>query len=133
MELQDITLKEAEVRVREPSEDQRGLELYPEPDLDIPILPEDPEVIAEREGIHERIQMEFQHEDTEAEVVAEDILEVTPVWNEVPDLMMEDEDGMMITEAATKLKRDEVAQGQRKGQKEDYISQEKHEHFSTVS
>ena len=49
MELQDITLKEAEVRVREPSEDRRGLELYPEPDLDIPILPEDSEGIAERE------------------------------------------------------------------------------------
>ena len=48
MELLEIPLEEAEVRVRDPSEDWRGPELYPEPDLDIPILPEDPEVIAER-------------------------------------------------------------------------------------
>ena len=38
-------------------------EFYPEPDLDIPILPEDPEVIAETEGVHERIQAEIQHKD----------------------------------------------------------------------
>ena len=39
--LLEIPLEEAEVRVREPSEDRRGPELYPEPDLVIPILPED--------------------------------------------------------------------------------------------
>ena len=32
-------------------------------------------------------------------------------WNAVPDLIMEDKDGVMITEADTKQKRDEVAQG----------------------
>ena len=37
------------------------------------------------------------------------MLQVPPAWNEVPDLMMEDEDGMMIKEADTKRKRDEVA------------------------
>ena len=93
------------VGVREQPEAQRRPELYPEPDLDIPILPEDPEVIAEREGIHKRIQSEIQHQDKEAEVAVEEMLEVPPEWNEVADLMMEDEASMMITEAATKGKK----------------------------
>ena len=50
-EQQEIPL-EGDIRVREPSEDLREPKLYPEPDLGIPILPEDPKVIAEREGIH---------------------------------------------------------------------------------
>ena len=100
--LPEIPVEEEEVRVREPSGDRRGPGLYPEPDLGIPILPEDPEVIAEREGIHKRIQSEIQHNDKEAEVVAEEMLEVPLAWNEVPNLMMEDKDGMMITEADTK-------------------------------
>ena len=53
-------------------------EFYPEPDLDIPILPEDPEVIAKRKGIHERIQAKIQHKDKEAEVAEEVMLEVPP-------------------------------------------------------
>ena len=56
---------------------------------------------AEREGIHERIQLEIQHKDKKGEVVAKEILEVPLAWDEVSDLMMEDEDGMMMTEAAT--------------------------------
>ena len=63
-----------EVGVREQPEDQRRQELHPEPDLDIPILPEDPESIAEREGIHQRIQSEIQHEDKEAEAAEEVML-----------------------------------------------------------
>ena len=43
--------------------------------------------------------------------MAEEMLEVPPAWNEVSDLMMEDQDSMMITEAATKRKRNEVARG----------------------
>ena len=103
--------------VREQPEDQRRAELYPEPDLEIPILPEDPEVIAERKGVHERIQAEIQYEDKEAEVAEEVMLEVPPEWNAVPDLIMEDEEGMMITETDNKWKRDEVAGGWRKRQK----------------
>ena len=53
MELPEILMEEVEVRVREQPEDQRKQELYPAPDLDFPILPKDPEAIAEREGIHE--------------------------------------------------------------------------------
>ena len=37
------------------------------------------------------------------------MLEVPPELNAVPDLIMGDKDGMMITEADTKKKRDEVA------------------------
>ena len=46
---------------------------------------------------------------------------VPQALNEVPDLMIVDEDDMMITEANTKRKRDEIARGRRKRQKEDYI------------
>ena len=49
------------------------------------------------------------------------MLEVPQALNEVPDLMIVDEDDMMITEANTKRKRDEIARGRRKRQKEDYI------------
>ena len=48
-ELPEIPIEEAEVGVRKQPEDQRRQELYLEPDLDIHILPEDPEAIAERE------------------------------------------------------------------------------------
>ena len=48
-ELPEIPIEEAEVGVREQPENQRRPKLYPEPDLDILILPEDPEEIAERE------------------------------------------------------------------------------------
>ena len=37
------------------------------------------------------------------------MLEVPPEWNAVPDLIIKDEEGMMITETDTKRKRDEVA------------------------
>ena len=108
-ELPEIPRKESEVGVREQPEDQRRPELYPEPDLDTPILPENPEAIAEREGIHERIQSEIQHKDKEAEAAEELMLEIPPEWNAVPDLIMEDKEGMMITETDNKWKRDDVA------------------------
>ena len=74
------------------------------PYLEIPIIPEDPEVVAGREGIHERIQAEIQHEDKEVEVLAEEMLDAPPAWNEVPDLMIESEDGRMIPEARREKK-----------------------------
>ena len=46
--------------------------------------------------------------------MAEEMLDTLLAWNEVPDVMMETEDGRTILEAATKWKRDEVARGQRK-------------------
>ena len=46
---------------------------------------------------------------------------------------METKDGRMITEAVSKQKKDEVARGQRKRRREDYIRPEKHEHSPMVS
>ena len=53
--------------------------------------------------------------------MAEETLEVPQAWNEVPDLMMEAKDSRTIMKAATKQKRDEVAQVWRKRQREDDI------------
>ena len=70
---------------------------------------EQPELIAKRERVHKRIQAEIQHEDKKAEVAEELMSEVPPDWNAVPDLIMEDDKGLMITETDTNQKRDEVA------------------------
>ena len=78
------------------------------------MITEDPEVIAERGGVHERIQAKIQHEDKEAEMADEVLLEIPPEWNAVSDLIMEEEEELMITEMDNKWKRDEVAQGCRK-------------------
>ena len=43
--------------------DPRDPEIPPEPDLEIPVILDDPDEIAVRQGIHERIQVEIQHED----------------------------------------------------------------------
>ena len=53
-------------------------EIPPEPALEIQLIPEDPEEIAVREGIHKRIQAEIHNEDKEAEARAEEMLEVPP-------------------------------------------------------
>ena len=50
-EFQKIPWEETEAETREQPEDQERHELYPEPTLDIPMITEDPEVIAEREGV----------------------------------------------------------------------------------
>ena len=94
--------------------DQRNPERPPEPALEIQIISEDPKEIAVREGILERIQAEIHHEDKEAEARLEKMLEIPPEWNEVPDLMMEDEDLLPEAAGSTKQKRDEVTQGWRK-------------------
>ena len=52
-------------------------------------LQDTPEDIAEREGIHERIQAELRNGDTEELSQAEERLELPPVWNEVQDLLMD--------------------------------------------
>ena len=61
-------------------------------------------------------------------MLAEEILDAHQAWNEVPDLMMEAKGGRMIPEAAINRKREEVAWGWRKQQREDEIRQEKCEH-----
>ena len=54
--LPQVPREETKVGAREQPEEQGRHELHPEPDLEIPVIPEDPEEIAVREGIHERIQ-----------------------------------------------------------------------------
>ena len=58
-----------------------------EPYFEIQMLPEDPEVVSKRKGVHERIQMEMYHKAKEVE--AEEQLEAPLGWSKVPDLMME--------------------------------------------
>ena len=74
--LPEAPLGEAERRFQKPSLDGRDLEIHPEPELEIQVIPEDPEEIAVREGVHQRIQAEIHHEDMEAKAAAEEILEV---------------------------------------------------------
>ena len=118
-ELPQIPIEEAEMRVRGQAKDSEVPELYTGPNLDILILPEDPELLAEREGKHKRIQAEMQNEDKEAEFFAEEMLEAPLAWNEVPNLIMEVEEGKMMPGAAVKRRREEVAQGRRKQWRED--------------
>ena len=54
------------------------------------------------------------HEDKEAEAKAKEMLEVPQEWNEVPDLMMEEEEVLPEAAGSTIRKRDEVARGWRK-------------------
>ena len=56
-----------------------------------------------------------------------------PEWNEVPNLMMEEEDDPPATEAAGKRKIDEVAWGLKKQWKEDDIHPQKRAHSPKVS
>ena len=67
-------------------------EITAEPALEIPVIPKDPEEIAAREGIHERIQAEIYQKNKERESWVKEMLEIPPEWNEVPDLIMEDGD-----------------------------------------
>ena len=55
-----------------------------------------------REGIHERIQAEIHQGNKEEEARAEEMLEVPPECNEVPDLMMEEEDVLPKATGSTK-------------------------------
>ena len=114
------------MRYIEWSLDQRDPEIPPEPALEIQIIPEDLEEIAVREGIHERIQAEIHQGNKEEEARAEEMLEVPPEWNEVPDLMMEEEDILPEATGSTKRRRDEISGGWGKGWKEDDIQPDKH-------
>ena len=67
----------------------------PEPALKIIIIPEDPEEMAAREGINERIQAEIHRGNKEVEARVEEMLEVPPEWNKVPDLMMEENEVLL--------------------------------------
>ena len=63
MELPEIPWEEAEERVGNKAEDPGTTEADTGPHLEIPMIPEDPEVVSVREGIQERIQAEIEHVD----------------------------------------------------------------------
>ena len=111
----------------------RSPEIPAEPIIDVQVIPEDPEEIAVREGLHERIQVEMHHENKEIEARAEEMLEIPPEWNEVPDLMMEEGEILPEDTRPEKRKRDEISQGRRKQRKEDNIRAEKREHSPAIS
>ena len=77
---------------RETRLDPVNLEMTPEPDLEIPMILEDPEEMAVREGIHEMIEVEIYHKNKESEAQAEEMLDIPPEWNEVKNLILEDGD-----------------------------------------
>ena len=81
--------------------------------------------MAAREGIHERIQAEIHQGNKEVEARAEEMLEVPPEWNEVPDFMMEEEDVLPEATGSTKRRRDEISRGRREQRKEYNIWPEK--------
>ena len=109
-----------------------GNEITTEPDLDIPMILNDPEEIAVREGIHERIKVEIYHENKEREAQAEEMLDLPPEWNEVKDLIMEEGDILSENMRLEKRMKDEISRGRRKWRKEDNIRAEKREHSPTV-
>ena len=77
--------------------------------IDIQVIPEDPEEMAVREGIHKRIQVEMHHENKEIEARVEEMLEIPPKWNEVLDLMMEEGHILPEDTRPDKRKRDEIS------------------------
>ena len=60
-------------------------------------------------GINERIQAEIYHENKERAVQAEEMLEIPPEWNEVPDLILEDGDILPENMRPEKRRRDEIS------------------------
>ena len=113
----------------EPLAYQRNPEILSEPALEIQMGPEHPDEIALREGIHERIQAKLLKGNKEEQARPEEMLEVPPEKNEVPDLMMEEEDVLPEATGSTNRRRDEIS----RGRKEDNIRLEKRGHSSTVS
>ena len=108
-------------------------ERFPEPALDIQVIPEDLEEKAVREGIHQRIQVEIHHENKEIEARAEEMLDIPLEWNEVPDLIMEEGGISPEDTRPEKRKRDEIARELRNQRREDHIQTEKQNHSPTVS
>ena len=93
--------------------------------------PDTPEEVAEREGIHERIQAELRNEDKEERLQTEEMLELPPSWNDVQDLLMEDETIPSDEIRPGKRVRDEPARGWRKRRNEEDIRVDKREHSPT--
>ena len=113
-ELLEVSLGERERVYMETGPNPKSPEITVEPALDIQVIPEDPEEMAAREGIHKRIKAEIHHEDKEREARVEEMLEIPLEWNEVPDLIMEDGDILPEDMRPDKQRRDEISRGRRK-------------------
>ena len=131
-ELPETPVRERDRVFLEASMDAVNLKVMVEPGLEVPMILDDPEEMAVREGIHEIIQTEINHEDREREVQAEEMLDNPPEWNEMEDLVWE---GVDILEdmRPEKRRRDEISLGRRKRRKEGDIRAEKQEHSPTLS
>ena len=86
-------------------------EITAEPDLEIPMIVDDPEEMAVREGIHERIQVEIYHKNKERAAQAEEMLDIPLEWNEVKDLILEGGDILSENMRPEKRMRDEISRG----------------------
>ena len=90
-------------------------EITAEPDLEVPMILDNPE------------------ENKEREAQAEEMLDIPPEWNEVKDLILEDRDILSENMRPEKRMRDEISQGWRKWRKDDDIGAGKQAHSPTVS
>ena len=133
MELPEISVGERERVFMETRPDPVNPEITAEPDLEVPMILDNPEEMAVREGIPERIQAKMYHKDKEREAQAEEMLDIPPEWNEVKDLILEDGDILSENMRPEKRMRDEISRGWRKRRKEDDIRAGKQEHSPTVS
>ena len=75
-ELPEVSLGERERVYMETGPYPGSPEKTAEPDLEIQVIPEDPEEMAAREGIHKRITAEIHHENKEREAQTEEMLEI---------------------------------------------------------
>ena len=108
-ELPDISLRVRDRVYMETVPGPRSPEIPTESTIDVQVIPDDPEEMAVREGIHERIQAEMHHGNKEIEARAEEMLRIPPEWNSVPDLMMEEGDILPEDSRPDKRKIDEIS------------------------
>ena len=88
------------------------------PEIPIEVDPElglqFPEDMVDMGGIHERIQSEMLNEEKENISRVEEMLELPLAWNEVQDLIMDDENSLTRDMRPEKWKREEISRGPRK-------------------
>ena len=106
-ELPEISVRERERVFMETRTYPVNPEITAEPDLEISMILDDPEEMAVREGINERIQVEIYLENKEREAQAEEMLDIPPEYNEVKDLILENGDILSESMRPEKRMRDE--------------------------
>ena len=107
--LSEIPVVDGERVFREMSMDPVNPEIIAVPDLETSMILDDPEEMAVREGIHERIQAKIYQEDRERAFQTEEMLDTPLGWNEVKDLILDDGDILSENTRPEKRRRDEIA------------------------